>query len=140
MVLGSERVDTGFVRGEPRVGEAAGARIARAVTAGGSLLAAILASSCCVVPFALFSLGVSGAWIGQLTAFAPYQPYAIALALALLAGGFALVCRKPKDVCAEGSYCARPGWRTAMIGLWTATGLTTTALVFPYLVPLIFPE
>ena len=31
--------------------------------------------SCCVVPLALFALGVSGAWIANLTQLAPYQPY-----------------------------------------------------------------
>jgi mercuric ion transport protein len=38
----------------------------------GGALAALGAASCCVVPFALFALGISGAWIGNLTALAPY--------------------------------------------------------------------
>jgi mercuric ion transport protein len=42
--------------------------------AAGGILAALGASSCCVLPFALFTLGVSGAWISNLTALAPYQP------------------------------------------------------------------
>jgi mercuric ion transport protein len=35
--------------------------------AAGGLLGALAASSCCVLPLALFALGVSGAWIGNFT-------------------------------------------------------------------------
>lgn len=43
-----------------------------ALAAGG--LAAILASTCCLGPLVLVALGVSGAWIGNLTALEPYRP------------------------------------------------------------------
>jgi hypothetical protein len=46
----------------------------RFVAAGG-VLGALAASSCCILPLVLFSLGISGAWIGNLTALAPYKPY-----------------------------------------------------------------
>jgi mercuric ion transport protein len=83
----------------------------------------------------LFTLGVSGAWIGNLTALAPYQPLFVGLTLAFLAWGFWLVYRKPKVVCAEG-YCARPNSdRIAKTGLWIATVLVAFALAFPYVVP-----
>jgi mercuric ion transport protein len=39
--------------------------------AAGSLVAAVLASSCCIGPLLLVTLGVSGAWIGNLTALVP---------------------------------------------------------------------
>lgn len=102
------------------------------IVAAGGILAAIGAASCCVVPFSLFMLGVSGAWIGNLTALEPYQPLFAAVALGCLAFGFYLVYRGPKTVCAEGSYCARPSSnRTAKAGLWTATVLVVIALGFP---------
>ena len=41
--------------------------------ATGGILGALLASSCCIVPLVLISLGVSGAWIGNLTALEPYK-------------------------------------------------------------------
>jgi len=41
----------------------------------GSLAGALAASSCCILPLVLFSLGVSGAWIGNFTRLAPYQPF-----------------------------------------------------------------
>lgn len=100
----------------------------------GGIVAALGAATCCVVPFALFFAGISGAWIGNLTAFQPYQPVFIAIALACLGYGFYLVYRKPKATdCREGSYCARPSsHRNAKIGLWIATVLMTIAVGFPY--------
>lgn len=106
--------------------------------AAGGILAALGAASCCVVPFALFTLGVSGAWIGNLTALEPHQPIFAVAAFSFLGYGFYLVYRKPKVACAEGSYCAKPGaGRTARIGLWMATVLIVVALGFPKLAPLI---
>jgi len=103
----------------------------------GGILAALGAASCCVIPFALFTLGVSGAWIGNLTALEPYQPIFAAVAFGFLGYGFYLVYRKPRVACAEDSYCARPSsGRTAKIGLWTATVLIVIALGFPRLAPL----
>lgn len=105
----------------------------------GGVLAAVGASSCCVIPFVLFTLGVSGAWMGNLTALAPYQPIFLVLALALLAAGFWRVYRRPRpDIsCADGEWCARPSSsRFAKLGLWVAAGLVALALAFPYVTPL----
>jgi mercuric ion transport protein len=112
------------------------ARKAGLVSVGG-ILAALGAASCCVVPFALFTLGISGAWISNLTALEPYQPIFAAVTFGFLGYGFYLVYRKPKVACAEDSYCAKPSsGRTAKIGLWTATVLVAIALGFPKLAPL----
>jgi mercuric ion transport protein len=72
-----------------------GAGRKRLVAAGG-LIGAILASSCCIAPLLLLTLGVSGAWVGTLTALAPYQGYFIAATLAFLGAGFWYVYWKPK--------------------------------------------
>ncbi len=51
-------------------------------TGSGALLvggvAAILASTCCLGPLVLVALGLSGAWIGNLTLLEPYRPFFIA--------------------------------------------------------------
>lgn len=100
--------------------------------AAGGILAALGAASCCVVPFALFALGISGAWIANLTALEPYQPVFALIAVACLGCGFYLVYRKPKAACAEGTYCAGPSsHRVAKIGLWAATVLVIIAVAFP---------
>lgn len=57
----------------------------------GGILGAIAASSCCVIPLILFSLGIGGAWIGNLTALAPYKPLFVAGTAGLLGYGFYLV-------------------------------------------------
>ena len=82
----------------------------------------------------LFFAGISGAWIGNLTAFEPYQPVFVTIALACLGYGFYLVYRKPRAAeCIEGSYCARPSsHRNAKMGLWIATILIIVAVGFPY--------
>jgi mercuric ion transport protein len=133
----SEQVSQRISAPSPAVNET-GRQVGKTVASVGGILAAIGAASCCVIPFALATIGISGAWIGNFTALAPYQPYFIALTAVFLAGGFYLVYRKPKAACAEGSYCARPGSsRTAKIALWSATVLFVTAVGFPYAAPIL---
>lgn len=79
-----------------------------AFVATDSVIGALAASSCCIIPPALYGLGATGAWIGTLTSLAPYQPIFVVITMGFLAGGFWMVYRKPKTDCAEGSYCARP--------------------------------
>jgi mercuric ion transport protein len=119
-------------------GGAAG-RAGKGIVSVGSILAAIGAASCCVIPFTLATLGISGAWIGNFTALAPYQPYFLGLAALLLGSGFFLVYRKPRASCAEGTYCARPlADRVAKIALWSAAVLVVLAVAFPYAAPRLF--
>ena len=108
--------------------------VGNGLLAAAGIIAAIGASSCCVVPLLLFALGVSGAWISNLTALAPYQPVFVAVAIAFLALGFVRVYRRPKTDCVEGSYCARPASsRIAKGSLWVAAGLVVVAVAFPYI-------
>ncbi len=114
--------------------EGPGARAGRSLIIAGGLLAGLATASCCVIPFALFLLGISGAWISNLTALEPYQPIFAAFAFALLGYGFYLVYRRRQVACAEGSYCAEPGSRRiAKIGLWSAVIIVIIALGFPKL-------
>jgi mercuric ion transport protein len=108
------------------------------VIAAGGLLGALAASSCCIVPLVLFALGVSGAWIGNLTALAPYQPLFVALTLGFLGAGFFFVYRQPKSMCADASACARPASRRVVkTALWSAAVLVAAAMAFPYYAPLL---
>ena len=76
--------------------------------AAGGMLGAFASMSCCILPLVLFSLGLGGAWIGNLTALAPYQPIFIAVTLGFLGAGFWLVYLRPKPACTDGEACARP--------------------------------
>jgi len=116
---------------------AAESRRAQTLLAAGGLLGALAASSCCILPLALFSLGVSGAWIRSFTQLAPYQPYFIAATLLLLGTGYWLVYRSSQRACASGEVCARPlPNQLVMTALVAATILVVAALGFNFLAPL----
>lgn len=109
------------------------------LTAVGGILGAVLASTCCIGPLLLVTLGVSGAWIGNLSALAPYQPIFIAATLGFLGFGYWQVYIKPKKVCEDGSYCASPtSDRVVKIALWAATGLVIVALTIDFWAPLFY--
>ena len=110
----------------------------RRLLAAGGLVGALLASSCCIVPLVLLTLGVSGAWIGNLTGLAPYQGYFTAATLVFLASGFWFVYRKPGDTCELGTYCASPqSDRLIKSVLWGSTLLIGIALADDWWAPLI---
>jgi len=92
--------------------------------AAGGILGAVLASSCCIVPLLLVMLGISGAWIGNLTSLEPYKPYFLTGTGLLLGLGFWQVYFKSKAACAVGTFCARPGAiRITKLVLWIASVL-----------------
>ena len=101
----------------------------------GGLLGALAASSCCILPLVLVLVGVSGAWIGSLTALSVYQPYFVAFTLICLGFGYYLVYRKPAASCATGSCHPIIPNRFVKVGLWGATVLVITALLFSWLAP-----
>ena len=104
--------------------------------AAGGLVGALAASSCCILPLVLFSLGVSGAWIGNFTRLAPYQPYFLALTIGCLGYGYWLVYRSSKLACTDGDACARPlPNRLVKTGLILASLLAVVALGFNLLAP-----
>jgi mercuric ion transport protein len=107
------------------------------VTAGG-ILGALAATSCCILPLVLFSLGASGAWIGNFTQLAPYHAYFLAATTAFLGYGYWLVYRSSKRACAAGEPCARPlPNRLVVAGLILATILVFAALGFDFVAPLL---
>ncbi|MGD9724822.1 MAG: mercuric transporter MerT family protein [Alphaproteobacteria bacterium] len=107
--------------------------------ASSGMLGAILTSSCCIIPLALVTLGVSGAWIGNLTAFEPYKPYFAVVTLVLIGLGFRHVYFKPALTCEDGTYCARPeSLRLTKIVLWIATALVLFAVTINWWAPLFY--
>ena len=106
--------------------------------AAGGLLGALATSSCCILPVILFSLGISGAWIGNFTQLAPYQPYFLAATTAFLGTGYWLVHRASNRACVGGEACARPlPNRLVKIVLVLATVLVVAALGLDFLAPLL---
>ena len=108
--------------------------------AAGSLLGALAASSCCIVPLVLFGLGISGAWIGSLTRLAPYQPYFIAATLGFLGVGLLACASKDSETVSVpmAKVCARPlPRRLVKATLVVATVLVLAALGFDFFAPLL---
>ncbi len=101
-------------------------------------VAAILASTCCLGPLVLLALGVSGAWIGNLTRLEPYRP--LFLGVALVAVGFAQRrIFRPPSACAPGEVCAVPQVRTTYrVLFWAVVALLVIALAFPFIAPLFY--
>jgi mercuric ion transport protein len=107
-----------------------------ALFAGG--LAAILASTCCLGPLALVTLGFSGAWIGNLTALEPYRPILIGAALVAMFFAWRRIYR-PAHACKPGEVCAIPQVRSAYKAVfWIVGALVLIALAFPYVLPLFY--
>ena len=108
----------------------------RALLAGG--FAALLASTCCLGPLVLITLGFSGAWISKLTVLEPYQPIFIGAALVALFFAGRRIWR-PVAQCAPEEVCALPRVRRAYQLLFVAvSALLFTALVFPLMAPLFY--
>lgn len=107
-----------------------------ALAAGG--LAAILASSCCLGPLVLVTLGFSGAWVGSLTALDPYRLVFIGGALVALFLAYRRIFRPVSD-CKPGEVCALPqARRTYQVLFWIVTALVLVVLGFPYFPPLFY--
>ena len=109
----------------------------RAALATGGI-AALLAGACCVVPLALVSIGVGGAWLANLRLLEPYRPFF--LGVALLALGFAWKrIYRPAAPCNPGEVCAVPRVRRAYkIGFWSVTALLLVMFGYPYFAPLFY--
>jgi mercuric ion transport protein len=104
-----------------------------ALLAGG--LAAILASTCCLGPLVLITLGFSGAWIANLTVLEPYRPIFIGAALVALFFAWRRIWR-PAAACRPGEICAVPQVKTTYKALfWLVAALVAIAFGFPYLAP-----
>jgi len=106
----------------------------------GGIIAAFLASLCCIGPvlFAALGVGVGATGIlastaGFLKAFVPYRPFFILVAVVAIGAGFYLVYRKPKAACASDSHCSDSRIRSkSVVFLWMATVLTLFFVLSPY--------
>ncbi len=107
-----------------------------ALLAGG--VAAILASTCCLGPLVLLTLGFSGAWIANLTLLEPYRPFFIAVAVVAMLYAWRRIWR-PVAACQPGEICAVPRVKhTYKVLFGIVAVLVLVALTFPFLAPLFY--
>jgi copper chaperone CopZ len=126
-------------------GTTPGRRRGETIAKAGTVLSAVLASSCCWVPLVLLALGVSGAGIaGALDA---YRPWFIASTVACLAAAFYFTYRPRRLASASEGCCAaaegccaapstagkrRFNRRTLnKVMLWGVTALAAAFVLFP---------
>lgn len=98
--------------------------------AGGAIVAASLASACCILPVVFGALGISA--LGVAAAFEPLRPYFVAAAAIMLAVGFYYAYfRRARS---EGAACdvrSSRGVRLARPVLWLATAAVVALGLFP---------
>lgn len=99
---------------------------------GGAVVAALLASLCCIGPLLFVVLGLSS--FGAATYFEAARPYLMAAAVGLLAIAFYWIYFKRRETaCASGEVCAvKPVGRASRIGLWIATLAVLIFASLPY--------
>lgn len=112
------------------------------LTVKGSLIAGVLAaigaSACCVGPLVLLALGISGSWIGSLTAMEPVRPLFIGLTLLFLGLAFRQLYLVAQ-VCAPGTPCAQPRTlKRQRLTFWIVAALLLGLLAVPGLAPLFY--
>jgi copper chaperone CopZ len=101
-------------------------------TLGGSILAAITASLCCIGPLVAVVLGAGG--FGASAVFEKWRPVFLGVTFVLLALAWYLTYRNPKTNCEEGSACAtKPVAKWNKVVLWFATAFVVAAAAFPSL-------
>lgn len=87
-------------------------------TLAAGVTAALGASTCCVLPLALVSVGLGGAWIAQLRALERFWPVFVGIAVAAFAFAFYRLYLRPAP-CAPDSACASPATRRRQrIAFW----------------------
>lgn len=95
-------------------------------------VAALGASSCCVLPLALVTLGVGSAWLARLRALEPFYAAFVALAIASFAFAFWRLYLRPAP-CGPGEVCASPtARRRQRIAFWATLVAAHALILFPF--------
>jgi copper chaperone CopZ len=107
----------------------------RTASLGGSILAAITASPCCIGPLLAVALGAGGLVASAVSEVSEkWRPVFLGITLALLALAWYLTYRKPKAACAPCSACAaKPAAKWNKVVLWIATVFVWGTAAFPSL-------
>ncbi len=100
-----------------------------------SALAAIVGSLCCVAPLVFLTLGISGAWIAQLTALEPYRPIFIGVMLVFMGLAFRQLYIVPAR-CAPDEACANPRLQRRQRQIfWVVVVVLAALTAFPWYAP-----
>lgn len=93
-----------------------------------SSVGAATAGSCCALPLALASLGIGGAWLGNLGTLIPYRPYVLGVAAVGLGIAWMTALRRVRRrTCAADPAC---GWATPRRWTFAVLALSTLLVVY----------
>jgi mercuric ion transport protein len=96
------------------------------------IVAALGASSCCLLPLALVSVGLGGAWVAQLRALERFFPIFIVIAIAAFGFAFYRLYLRPVP-CGPDAACAGPDVRRRQRVAFWVTLISAHALALsPY--------
>jgi mercuric ion transport protein len=104
-------------------------RLERAATSG-ALVSGFLASACCLGPFVLTLLGLSGAALAHWGE--PLRPYLLFVTYLLLAGAWVASYRPRRGTCAAAACAAAPPGRGGRWWLGLATLVVILTTTFPW--------
>lgn len=96
--------------------------------AGGSILTAILASSCCIGPLILTAIGMSG--LGFIGPIARYRPVFIGITFALIGVSYYFTYGRKKACCCPGES-VKKRWAQE-VPLWVITAIAVGLVAFTY--------
>lgn len=104
----------------------------------GGVFTGIGASACCLGPFLLLSMGIGGAWIGNLTALEPYRPVFIVLTVLFLGWTFWKLYLVPQS-CAVGDDCIADRTRKVQrILFWVLLPVVFLLVISPWILPFFY--
>ena len=106
----------------------------------GGVVAAVVASLCCVGPLVLVMLGIGGAWVSNLAVMEPLRPYFLGVAMIFLFLAWRKIYGATSvAACTPGSLCALPQTKLAYkIMFWIVAILIGLAIAFPYIDPMFY--
>ena len=94
---------------------------------------AVGASACCVLPLALVSAGVGGAWISQLRALERFYPVFIAVAFFAFAFAFYRLYLRRNKCEADAACAAPPTQKRQRIAFWVSLVIAKLLIISPFL-------
>jgi mercuric ion transport protein len=101
-------------------------------------VAAVIGSLCCVAPLVLITLGISGAWISQLTALERYRPIFIGAMLLFIGLAYRQLYIIPAR-CKPGEACANPRLQRRQRQIfWVVVAALAALTAFPLYAPFLF--
>lgn len=113
-------------------------RAAKWTALAGVLGSVAVCTACCLLPYALISMGVAGAWVSGLQLFARYKWLFVVVTASFLGYGFyATYWQRYRESGASDAGTARRSERAIRLWLWIATFLAICGIAFEQIEPLL---